>query len=65
MTDGGTVYLETGFPYESARKLTKMAHAIHYNVGSLGSYQAIRYDVNRHVYYGESESPKDGPATGY
>lgn len=65
MTDGGTVYLETGFPYESTRELVKMGHKIQYNVGSFGGYQAIQYDSKNNVYYGASESRKDGQAAGY
>ena len=44
MTDGGTVYLETGFPAETVRELVKMGHTIGHNVGDFGGYQAIRYD---------------------
>lgn len=63
MTDGGTVYLETGFPYETHRELVKMGHRLGVNVGSFGGYQAILWDGN--VYYGASESRKDGQAAGY
>ncbi|RMF66333.1 MAG: gamma-glutamyltransferase [Calditrichaeota bacterium] len=65
MTDGGTVYLETGIPYETIRELVKMGHRVGYNVGSYGGYQAIMYDAENHVYYGASESRKDGQAAGY
>ena len=65
MTDGGTVHLETGFPYESIRELVKMGHTIQYNVGSFGGYQAIQYDWQNNVYFGASESRKDGQAAGY
>jgi len=30
-----------------------------------GGYQAIRYDLVSDVYYGASESRKDGQAAGY
>lgn len=63
MTDGGTVYLETGFPYETERELRKMGHRLGVNVGSFGGYQAILWDGK--VYYGASESRKDGQAAGY
>ena len=65
MTDGGQVYLETGFPYESIRQLIKMGHKVGYKVGSFGGYQAILYDAKNDVYYGASESRKDGQAAGY
>ena len=67
MTDGGTVYLETGFPFESARELMKMGHKISKNVGWYGGYQAIRVEWKKggRVYFGASESRKDGQAAGY
>ena len=65
MEDGGIVFLETGFPYENIRELVKMGHKIQYSVGDFGGYQAIRYDWNNKVYYGASESRKDGQAAGY
>jgi len=65
MTDGGTVYLETGFPYETVRELVKMGHKVQYTVGNFGGYQAIRYDAKTKVYFGASESRKDGQAAGY
>jgi gamma-glutamyltranspeptidase/glutathione hydrolase len=65
MTDGGRVYLETGIPYETIRELVKMGHRVGYNVGSYGGYQAILYDWQNKVYYGASESRKDGQAAGY
>lgn len=65
MTDGGTVYLETGFPYETIRELMKKGHRIGYDLGSYGGYQAIMFDEKNKVYYGASESRKDGQAAGY
>ncbi len=65
MTDGGSVYLETGFDYQVVRELVKRGHKIGYNVGSHGGYQGIRYDAKNDVYYGASESRKDGQAAGY
>ena len=65
MTDGGRVFLETGFPYETVRELVKMGHDVGYNVGGYGGYQAIMYDWQNKVYYGASESRKDGQAAGY
>ncbi len=65
MTNGGTVYLESGIPYENIRKLDKMGHKVQYQVGGYGGYQAIMYDKKNQVYYGASESRKDGHAAGY
>jgi gamma-glutamyltranspeptidase/glutathione hydrolase len=65
MTDGGTVNLETGFPYESVRSLLNRGHRVGYALGIYGGYQAIRYHAEQDVYYGASESRKDGQAAGY
>jgi gamma-glutamyltranspeptidase/glutathione hydrolase len=65
MTDGGIVHLEQGFSGETVRELTKMGHVISHAVGVFGGYQAIRYDAEQGVYYGASESRKDGQAAGY
>ena len=65
MTDGGTVYLESWIPYETIRELTRMGHTIQYTVGGFGGYQAIMKDRENGVYYGASESRKDGQAAGY
>lgn len=65
MTDGGEVCLEAGFDYEIIRELLKMGHKIRFDVGSYGGYQAIMYDPINKVYYGASESRKDGQAAGY
>lgn len=62
----GMVYLESGFPYESIRKLTQMGHHIGYQPpGNYGGYQAIRYDPVQKVYFGASDPRKDGMAAGY
>lgn len=65
MIDGGVVSLENGFDYEVIRSLVRRGHKIGYNVGSYGGYQGIRYDAENDVYYGASESRKDGQAAGY
>jgi len=65
MTDGGRVLLETGFPYETVRTLMEMGHDVGWDDGSYGGYQAILYDAVNDVYYGASESRKDGQAAGY
>lgn len=65
MTDGGIVYLESGLPYEAVRNLLGKGHLIQYINGIYGGYQAIKWDEKNKVYYGASESRKDGQAAGY
>ncbi len=65
MTDGGEVTLESGFPYETIRELMRKGHKIGYDYGPYGGYQAIKWDSKNKVYYGASESRKDGQAAGY
>jgi gamma-glutamyltranspeptidase / glutathione hydrolase len=65
MTDGGVVSLETGYSYETIRSLMRKGHSINYADGPYGGYQAIMFDRVNKVYYGASESRKDGQAAGY
>ena len=65
MTDGSVVALESDIGPEVRRELTKMGHRIRHLVGPFGGYQAILYDAKNDVYYGASESRKDGQAGGY
>ncbi|MEA1876433.1 MAG: gamma-glutamyltransferase [Bacteroidota bacterium] len=65
MRDGGTVYLESGFSYETIKSLVRKGHKIQWTNGGFGGYQAIKWDVEQGVYYGASESRKDGQAGGY
>ena len=65
MTNGGILYLETGIDYEVIRELSKMGHKIQFNIGGYGGYQAIMWDDKNKVYYGASESRKDGQAAGW
>ncbi len=65
MTDGGIVNLESGFPYETVRALLEKGHTIQWANGPFGGYQAIKWDAEQGVYYGASESRKDGQAAGY
>jgi gamma-glutamyltranspeptidase/glutathione hydrolase len=65
MTDGGVVNLESGIPYESIRELMKRGHHIQSSNGGYGGYQAIMWDKKKGVYFGASESRKDGQAAGY
>ena len=65
MSDGGEVNLETGFPYETIRALMRKGHRIVFADGPFGGYQAILRDPDSGVYFGASESRKDGHAAGY
>ena len=64
MTDGGQVSIEFGFPSEMERDLLKLGHKIgRERAATFGGYQAIMRKDG--VYYGASESRKDGQAAGY
>jgi len=65
MTNAGEVLLETGFDYETIRSLMMMGHTVRFGLGGYGGYQAIRWDDVNKVYYGASESRKDGQAAGF
>ena len=65
MFDGGELSLESGFDYKEIRKLMKYGHKVIFSLGSFGGYQAIMYDDELGVYFGASESRKDGSAMGY
>ncbi|MCK4751428.1 MAG: gamma-glutamyltransferase, partial [Bacteroidales bacterium] len=65
MLDGGTVLLESGIDYEVIRGLLRKGHTVQFDVGGHGGYQAILFDENNGVYFGASESRKDGQAAGY
>ncbi len=65
MSDGGIVNLETGLDYEVIRELVRRRHKIQYANGPYGGYQAIMKDPDSGVYFGASESRKDGQAAGY
>lgn len=65
MTDGGVVSLENGFSDYTRRELIKMGHRLQEAVGPYGGYQAIWRNHEEGVYYGASESRKDGHAAGY
>jgi len=65
MTDGGTVYLESSIPQSVRDALTAMGHKIGTGRVSMGGYQAILRNDVQGVYYGASESRKDGQAAGY
>ncbi|MDA9750901.1 gamma-glutamyltransferase [Gammaproteobacteria bacterium] len=63
MLDGGYISLESGFKDTVIDELEKMGHTIKYDKGVFGGYQAIMKINN--VYFGASESRKDGQASGY
>jgi gamma-glutamyltranspeptidase/glutathione hydrolase len=65
MTNGGEVRLETGFPAKTIAALRKMGHKVKVQGGGHGGYQAILRDTRNKVYFGASESRKDGQAAGY
>lgn len=65
MIDGGFVNLESGVPYQTSRELMNMGHDVRLDIGGYGGYQAIMRDEKQGVYYGASESRKDGQAAGY
>lgn len=65
MSDGGWVNLESGFNYETIRELMKKGHRVKFDLGGYGGYQAIMRDPVSGIYYGASESRKDGQAAGY
>ncbi len=65
MSDGGRVHLESGFAWETIRALLRRGHRIDYALGVYGGYQGIGYDAENDVYYGASESRKDGQAAGF
>jgi gamma-glutamyltranspeptidase / glutathione hydrolase len=65
MTDGGILLLESGFRTEVIQKLMSMGHVIQWDLGGYGGYQAIMWDAKNRVWFGASESRKDGQAAGY
>jgi gamma-glutamyltranspeptidase/glutathione hydrolase len=65
MNDGGVVNLESGFEYATVRALMRRGHKIVFADGPYGGYQAIARDPESGVYFGASESRKDGQAAGY
>lgn len=65
MSDGGSVALESGITEEVRRKLAARGHVLENRPGVFGGYQAIGCDAGGAVYYGASESRKDGHAAGF
>ncbi len=65
MNDGGVVQLEHGFPQATIRELMRRGHEVEFADVPYGGYQAILRDPVNGVYFGASESRKDGQAAGY
>ena len=63
MLDGGYLSLENGISEIEINKLKKLGHKFQYDLGGFGGYQAIM--LKDGVYYGASDSRKDGQASGY
>ena len=63
MEDGGYLTLESGFSTDIRNQLTDLGHTLKDEKGGYGGYQAIMLIDD--VYYGASESRKDGQASGY
>ncbi|MCH7521864.1 MAG: gamma-glutamyltransferase, partial [Candidatus Marinimicrobia bacterium] len=49
MSDGGTVYLESGIPEQTVQALIKMGHRVSDEPGFFGGYQAIMWDGEHKV----------------
>tara|TARA_R110000787_G_scaffold59186_1_gene134106 strand:+ start:5908 stop:7656 length:1749 start_codon:yes stop_codon:yes gene_type:complete len=65
LIDGGQLAIESDIPYQTVRGLMQRGHKIGFDIGGYGGYQAIMWDDEEKVYYGASESRKDGQAAGY
>ncbi len=65
MTNGGILLLESGFRTEVIQNLMSRGHTIQWDLGGYGGYQAIMWDDKNKVWFGASESRKDGQAAGY
>ena len=63
MQNGGTLSLESGFGKMIENELTLKGHKLKYEPGIFGGYQAIM--LKNGVYFGASETRKDGQAAGY
>ena len=64
LEDGGVVLLERGFSDQVVKDLAKRGHHIQRATEGFGGYQMIMKADNG-VYYGASESRKDGQAAGW
>jgi len=62
---GGTLFLESGFPPETLRRLEAMGHVLGRATGSFGGYQGIWIDPVHGTLHGATDPRKDGAAVGY
>jgi len=65
LTDSGEIAIESDIAYQVIQGLLARGHKVRYDRGGFGGYQAIMWDPENKVYYGASESRKDGQAAGY
>ncbi len=66
MRDGGRLSLESGVPTDVRQELVRRGHRLVGATGTVfGGYQAILRDPVTSVYFGASESRKDGLALGF
>ena len=65
LENGGYTEVERGIPWQTVQQLMQKGHDIRDGLGGYGGYQAIKKDPIRGVYFGASESRKDGQAAGY
>jgi gamma-glutamyltranspeptidase/glutathione hydrolase len=65
MDGAGWISLESGIDYQAIRELMAKGHQVRFSNGIYGGYQAIMWDDKNKVYFGASESRKDGQAAGY
>ena len=63
MVNGGSLSLEKAFTETIIEELKTKGHIINYQPGIFGGYQAIM--LKGGIFYGASESRKDGHAVGY
>jgi len=65
MNDGGTVWLERGFPQASIDGLRAKGHQVQIRATGFGGYQGIWIDEETGMLRGGSEPRKDGCALGF
>ena len=65
MTDGGVLLLESGVDPGVVEALQQRGHQVRVTRGGFGGYQAIYRNPDTGIYFGASESRKDGHAAGY
>jgi gamma-glutamyltranspeptidase/glutathione hydrolase len=65
MANGGWVNIESDVSRDAIKELIRRGHDVRFDLTGFGGYQAIRVDPQTHVYFGASESRKDGQAAGW